>query len=114
AMCFVRHPLHSFVSFLGFRHPEHAKKFGGINTFGAVEFYAGLWNAMVDDFILSGNVVYRFEYMPDEIIEDWLCDRLKGWTNQLRHYNALHDDKEARLEELVAKNFYSLYDEWGL
>lgn len=114
ATCFVRHPLHSFISFLGFRHPEHAKQFGGINNMDAILFYAGLWNAMVDDFIRSGNVVYRFEYMPDEIIDDWLCDRLKGWNNELRHYNGIHKELEEELEELVSKNFYQLYDDWEI
>lgn len=114
ATCFVRHPLHAFVSFLSLRHPEHAKHFGGINTPEAVSFYAGLWNAMVDDFIRSENRIYRFEYMPDEITDDWLRDRLKGWTNQLRHYDALDRELELELLEQVEKNFFQLYDEWEI
>lgn len=114
AICIVRHPLHAFVSFLGHRHPEHAQKFGGINTLQAVHFYAGIWNAMLDDFIKSKNRIYRFEYMPDEILESWLQEKLKGWNNQLRHYNAIDKNLEEELELLTSNNYYSLYEDWEI
>lgn len=112
AVCFVRHPLHSFVSFLGSRHPEHAKRFGGFNTMAAVLFYAKLWNSMVTDFIKSGNVVYRFEYMPEEIEIPWLQKALQGWDNSKRNLGRLGYEREIRLKQLVADNYYKLYDHW--
>lgn len=112
AFCFVRHPLHSFVSFLGHRHPEHAKKFGGFNTKAAVTFYALLWNAMTDDFIRSLNPVFRFEYMPDNITDQWIRNSLKGWDNTKRNYGELDSELEKELELLVAENYYKLYEDW--
>ncbi len=114
AFCFVRHPLHSFVSFLGHRHPEHAKKFGGFNTIEAVKFYALLWNAMTDDFLRSGNPIFRFEYMPGNIIDPWLQSRLEGWDNTKRNHGVLDKSLELQLESYVADNYYSLYDGWDI
>ena len=114
AFCFVRHPLHSFVSFLDHQHPEHAKKFGGFNTLDAVRFYALLWNAMTDDFIKSGNVVYRFEYLPDEIELVWLRRSLRNWDNTIRNYGVLDPALEDELKKLVEKNYKLLYERWDL
>jgi hypothetical protein len=114
ATCFVRHPLHSFVSFFGSRHTEHAKQFGGFNTKDAVIFYADIWNAILRDFIESRNYIYRFEYMPDELNNLWLKSVLKGWDNTRRNPGKLDKDLELLLKDLVSDNFYKLYEDWDM
>jgi hypothetical protein len=115
ATCIVRHPLHAFVSFFSQRHPEHVAHLGGFNTESAVRWYASMWNAMLADFIESGNVIYRFEYMPDEILEDWLKTALRHWNNTLRNYDKIEETHlEDLLEAIVEKNFYALYDDWKI
>ena len=112
ATCIVRHPLHSFVSFFSQRHPEHVQHLGGFNTESATRWYAALWSAIVSDFIESGNIIYRFEYMPDEILEEWLRQSLRHWDNTIRNYDKLNTELEDLLESLVEEPYYALYDEW--
>lgn len=114
ATCFVRHPLHAFASFLGHRHPVHAARFGGYQTEEAVFFYARIWNAMVSDFISSGNRIHRFEYLPSGASDPWLRRALAGWNNTLRHHSELSKELETKLKSLVYVNYYKLYMEWKI
>jgi len=79
ALCMVRYPLHAYSSFLVRRHPQWGEKAGGTETMQCAEWYGEKWNAVVDDFVSSGNPIVHYETLIDDLREfgyDRLADIL--------------------------------------
>ena len=79
ALCMVRYPLHAYNSFLVSNHPQWGEEAGGPDTMQCAEWYAEKWNAVVDDFVSSGNRIVRYETLVDDLRElgyDRLADIL--------------------------------------
>lgn len=112
AFCVVRHPLHAYVSFLKNQHLEVVKKLGGFNTEAAVDWWAGRWNAIVSDFLSSGNEICRFEFMPDEIQDEQIKKKLERWNPSRRNYGQLSGWLETKLKLMVEVQFYKMYGSW--
>jgi hypothetical protein len=110
ALCIVRHPLHSFVSYASHQHAEHFKRFGGFNTEAAVEFYAKTWNKIISDFVGSRHCsIVRFEYMPEEIPVKEIREKLSGWIPNKRNWGEMDRVLELFLSSLVWENYELLY-----
>ena len=61
-LCLVRHPLHAYISFVGYQHPKAGAQFGELDAPKRIEWYAKQWNSMTTDYINSGNKIVRFEW----------------------------------------------------
>jgi len=114
AFCFVRHPVHAYVSLLKNQHPGIVKKLKGFNTEEAVDWWCWRWNAIVEDFLSSGNEIYRFEFMPEEIKDEQVRKKLKGWDPSRRNYGQLSGWLETKMKMQVEEKFYRIYDSWRL
>jgi len=121
----VRHPLHNMVSVLAHQHPAHVERLitkdeEGINTKAAAEYFAVRWNSIVSDDLKGGADIIRFEYAAKDILKTNMSDGdpLKklflNWKSSIRNYNILDKDIEKYLEELVAENYYKIYDKWDI
>lgn len=116
AVCLVRHPLHSYVSFFKHRHPNHAVRFGGFDTIGAISYWAELWNKIVEDFLSSGNKISRYEFWPEDSGNQIIQSKFVGrWTHGKRNWGELPKNLEEALRKRVWANFLKIYgDNWGL
>jgi len=117
AVCVVRHPLHSYVSFIGHQHPEAGEPFGGFASEGSIKWYAEQWNRMAFDYLSSGNAIIRYEFMNGDvkaITSPNLAELLKNWTTGKRNHQVLSQEKEQLLRSLVSEHFYMIYSDWAI
>lgn len=115
AVCIVRHPIQAYCSFMGNRHPIYAKKFGGYKSEGAIRWWAKMWNNVVGDFIRSGNNIYRFEHMPEDLIgypELQYC--LRDWKKTHKNPGLQNKKLESLMRSLVEDKYKMIYgDTWS-
>ena len=78
AICILRNPINSYVSYTKRQHPEHVRRFGGYNTKEAVNWWCDLWNHIVSDYVTSGSPIYFFEKMPETLPWPYV-NWLRGW-----------------------------------
>ena len=114
ATCIVRHPLHAYVSFMNNRHPNHAMRFGGFNTGGAVQWWSARWKNIIDDFISSGNAILRYEYLQEDDKAGTFARLYSKWDGTHRNDGLLRGHLETKLKLAVEDRFYKLYDEWEM
>ena len=115
AFCLVRHPLHAYVSYFGHQHPNHCRSLGGFNTAAAVRKWTGQWNSIVSDFLSSKGKLIRYEYFyKDLTYYKHIRDKLSNFDTTKRNYRELKRPLARMLKDLVADNFFQIYDEWKI
>lgn len=117
AYCLVRHPLHAYVSYFGHQHPNHCRSFGGFNSDGAVEKWSRQWNAIINDFLSSGNKILRYEFFYKDLPYNAAIKkdfRNFDFDTEKRNHGELHPKLEFKLKMLVNDNFYKMYDSWDI
>lgn len=64
----VRDPVQSWISYAVRRHPNEAKKLGGVNSVAGARYWSWRWNRFVEDGLGSGSSFYTFE---SELCPGW-------------------------------------------
>lgn len=116
----VRHPLHAYVSWSKpERHKQYVDSFGGVNSMGAVRFYANRWRAVVAEClrlreanILGGLVRFEHAHVDASVINDlaWVFD---GFDSSKRNFGVLDTEYEEQMRDLVASVYFQIYDSWS-
>lgn len=114
----IRHPLHNFVSLCGHQHPEKVKDFGGLDTEGAVRYFADIWRVMVQEAIDCGHPVVRFEFAKSDFaqidVPPILAGLFDNWNSGKRNNSVLSEKNELLLYTLVAWEYRKLYGDWEI
>lgn len=112
----VRHPVLAYCSYLGRRHPEHAKRFGGIDTLEAAEWYSGLWSNIVEDLFESSSYLTRFESLLEDLNSlQWkkTLRMLSGWKAHLRDIEPISDEVINVFRERLEDKVNAIYGRWA-
>lgn len=118
----IRHPLHAYVSLLIHRHPEIGRGHGGVESADAVSWYAGMWNALIDEYAacrsekLNPHLV-RFESAHADVaaMNDSFMKRLfRGFDVTKRNHGELSSVRVAQLKSLVSDRYNLVYHGWEI
>lgn len=96
----IRDPESALVSFLKHRHPNHAARFGGFDTPGAVEWWAQRWLNIVMDLRDSDSRICDFTEFPAATENQDLISSLNGWRTGLTH-RGLSESNRALLTDMT-------------
>ncbi len=116
AVCFLRHPLHQYLSFTQhYRHADWTHHLGGRFSPDAVTYFARSWNAFTADCLDSNSTIIRYEYAHTDAAHDaflaWLVEPL---FSAKRYNNLMPRDIEHLLCDLTEPVWQRLYTEWNL
>jgi hypothetical protein len=118
SLALIRHPLHSYVSYLSHRHPAHAAPFGGFKSEKCIRWYAKRWNNVVSDIVDSPSAIVRFEFLASDLrfIDDLLhLDAVNRWKPHIRNWGELPKEGEELLRKLTKEMFDQVYPgEWEI
>ena len=115
----IRHPLHCYTSLAGRQHPHLSEHFGGLNSEGAVRWFAEIWNQITDEYLTCvklglNHFVVRYEFIKEDIkalpFPPTMFSKFKG---SKKRTDLLCDKMEKLLLFLVWDNFFALYPSWG-
>jgi hypothetical protein len=116
----IRHPMHAYLSLVKpKRHPHYAYRFGGVNTTSAIEFYANLFNTVVDEYFACLRaelrpILMRYEFVAPTLatLGDPILTKVYGRWDSTRRNSGLTPESEKHLRDKVADRFFAIYDNW--
>ncbi len=111
----VRHPLDAYDSLFGRQHPKWGKLRGGVQSILAAEFWCKQWNKVVEDFLSTGNPIYRYEHFASDLRrggEKELANLLaSAWYSRPRREFTTPETEEY-IKQLTWHNFKAIYKNW--
>jgi hypothetical protein len=111
----VRHPLDAYDSLFGRQHPYWGKLKGGVDSILAAEFWCKQWNTVMEDFLSTGNPIYKYEHLAADLEKEGQTDlaNLLGpmWYSKPRR-EFITPKLEEYIKQLTWDNFKQLYTSW--
>ena len=113
----IRHPLHCYISLAGRQHPHLSENFGGLDSVGAIRWFAQIWNRIADEYLTCvklglNHFLVRYEHVKEDVeLLPFPPTMFEKFRWRVKPTNLLSKKGKNLLLSLVHDNFVTLYNQ---